>query len=1303
MEVGRRELFTTIRTEGAILPPDLLQRVAGGDNDFGGLKPADYHLIESEPLNEAIVRSWNRLVGAWAAFSDARAKLVEGDLGTTITRERWLLILFDELGYGRLQPARAIEIDSKSYAVSHSWGDHVPIHLVGCNVPLDRRSQGVAGAAAMSPHGLVQELLNRSEERLWGFVSNGLALRVLRDNSSLTRQAFVEFDLASMMDGDVYADFVVLWLVCHESRVEGSAPYECWLERWSQEAVKQGTRALDGLRNGVEAAITALGSGFLAHPANADLREKLRSGDLDQQDYYRELLRLVYRLLFLFVSEDRGLLLDPTATREAAEHYENYYSTTRLRRLAGRRRGSKHADLYQGLRIVMGKLGDDDGCPALGLPALGSYLWSTDALQNLSGADLANAALLDAVRALATLEERGVRRSVDYRNLGAEELGSVYESLLELHPELHVDAGTFGLTSAAGNERKTTGSYYTPTSLISCLLDSALDPVLDEAAAKGEQAILDLKVVDPACGSGHFLVAAAHRIAKRLASARTGDDEPSPEATRSALRDVVGNCLYGVDMNPMAVELCKVSLWLEALDPGKPLNFLDAHIKRGNSLLGTTRALIEGGIPDEAFKPLEGDDKDVSKFLRAQNKAERDGQLTLEDASAAVVDQLEADAAALEAAADDSVAALHEKERRFASLKSSEAYLQAKLTADAWCAAFVQHKAKRSSQVTTAVVRRLADGGSVANEVRAEIAAVADMFAFFHWDVEYPQVFRRSKAGFDCILGNPPWDRLQVEEKQFFASLDPEIASAPARKRKQLIGALVESDPSILALFEAKRYEVEGQSHLIRFSGRYNLAGQGNLASNSLFIELAAALVGTTGRTGLIVPSGIATQDNQKELFAFLVTSQRLVSLFDFENRERLFSEVHGQFRFCLLTFAGGRGRVDRGRFAFLLHDVSQLTEEDRVFSMSASDLEKFSPNTLSCPAFQGERDARIAGLLYEAGEIILREEPRVSAWGWQSWQMLNETHEANELRDWDPEWESHGLYRLYEAKLIHQFDHRYATYVRHDGSWATAAVTYAEKSDPTFEVVTRYCARDSLWRERVESRAGERRSWAIGYRLTTNATNERTAIFTVIPACAATVGLPLALTDESAEASLLLVANLNAMVFDFAARLRVGGTNLNHFIVHQLPVITPTAYHSGLGAALRDVVRDGALELLFTCKELTGFARDCGYRGEPFAWNEERRTAIRAGLDAIYLHLYGLDRTDAEYVLDTFPIVRRRDEQLFGEYLTKRLILEQYDALAAAVVNGRPYEIGLDPPPADPRVAHQSPSAVAVPSGQRD
>ncbi|MBF6614969.1 MAG: N-6 DNA methylase, partial [Chloroflexi bacterium] len=618
--------------EGSILPADLLQRIADGDSSLEGLRPEDYHLPKGEKLNEATNRSWNHLLGAWASFK-AIAERHNGDPGTSETREKWLLPLFQELGYGRLQTARAIDVTGKSYPVSHTWG-HVPIHLVSAGIDLDRRTACVAGAARSSPHSMVQELLNASEEHLWAFVSNGKQMRILRDNKSLTRQAYVEFDLQSMMDGEVYSDFVLLWLLCHESRVEGEQTSECWLEKWSKEAQEKGTRALDQLRSGVEAAINALGSGFLSHPANRPLREKLRAGDLSAQDYYRQLLRLVYRLIFLFAAEDRGLLLDPKAPVVARKRYMDYYSTIRLRNLAARRRGTRHADLFQGLRLVMEQLGSDTGCPALALPALDSFLFlngGNGAMPDLEGCELANGDLLGAVRELAYTVDANTLRPVDYRNIGSEELGSVYESLLELHPNLNADAGTFSLKTVSGSERKTTGSYYTPTSLITSLLDSALDPVLDEAARKPnpEQAILDLKVCDPACGSGHFLIAAAHRIAKRLAAVRTGDEEPSPEATRKALRDVIGRCIFGVDLNPMAVELCKVSLWMEALEPGKPLSFLDHHIQHGNSLLGATPRLLKEGIPDEAFEPIEGDDKAVCSEYKKKNKQERTGQMRL--------------------------------------------------------------------------------------------------------------------------------------------------------------------------------------------------------------------------------------------------------------------------------------------------------------------------------------------------------------------------------------------------------------------------------------------------------------------------------------------------------------------------------------------------------------------------------------------------------------------------------------------------------------------------------------------------
>ena len=419
----RRELFTTIRTEGGVLPPDLLARIAVNDRDIPGLDPQSFGMQSGERIGEAIARSWNRLLGMWEAFRTQLAGLPETDLATSLTRERWLLPLFAELGYGRLPVARATELGGVSYAISHMWGS-VPIHLLGWRTGLDSRSRGVVGAAARSPHGLVQEFLNRSDESLYGFVSNGRVLRLLRDSTTLTRQAYVEFDLEAMFTGEVYADFALLWLVCHVTRVAGEPPENCLLEQWRELARDQGVRALEALRTGVQDALTGLGAGFLAHPANHALREALRSGDLRDRDYYRELLRLVYRLIFLFVAEDRGLLFDPDAPEEARQRYLRYYSTSRLRRLAERRRGGRHGDLWESLKVVMRGLAVDAGISGLALPALGSFLWSRQAMPHLETAALSNDALLTAVRSLSEVRERGgVRRVVDYRNLGSEELG----------------------------------------------------------------------------------------------------------------------------------------------------------------------------------------------------------------------------------------------------------------------------------------------------------------------------------------------------------------------------------------------------------------------------------------------------------------------------------------------------------------------------------------------------------------------------------------------------------------------------------------------------------------------------------------------------------------------------------------------------------------------------------------------------------------------------------------------------------------------------------------------------------------
>ena len=589
-----------------------------------------------------------------------------------------------------------------------------------------------------------------------------------------------------------------------------------------------------------------------SHPANAAPRG-LRPERLTRQDYYRQLLRVVYRLLFLFVAEDRGVLLDPGAPEAARRRYTDFYSTARLRRLAERRRGTRHADLYVGLNLVMEKLGTDAGCPELGLPALGSFLWSPTAVRDLAGCQIANHDLLDAIRALAFTVEGSVRRPVDYKNLGSEELGSVYESLLELHPDLSVDAGAFALETAGGNERKTTGSYYTPSSLIARLLDSVLDPVLDEAARKpdSEAAILALKVCDPACGSGHFLVAAAHRIARRLASVRTGDEEPAPGAVRKALRDVIGSCVYGVDINPMSVELCKVSLWMEALEPGKPLSFLDGHVLVGNSLLGATPALLRRGIPDEAFEPIEGDDKAACRDLRKKNRDERRGQGTMFDRWDAPawerLGNLAPALAKLAVISDDTIAGVHAKEQRYAELVRSSSYESATLWADSWCAAFVIRKERVPDltpriELTERVFRAIEQNPhQVAKSAKDEVTRLARQYRFFHWHLAFPDVFQPLdrvddedilgwRGGFDVVLGNPPWERIKLQEQEWFAERRPEIARAPnAAARRRMIAQLAEGDPALYQTFIDHRRRAEGESHVVRNSGRLPLCGRGDV------------------------------------------------------------------------------------------------------------------------------------------------------------------------------------------------------------------------------------------------------------------------------------------------------------------------------------------------------------------------------------------------------------------------------------------------------------------------------------------
>ncbi|MEO3847795.1 DNA methyltransferase [Streptomyces sp. B8F3] len=1379
MSTARTLVTDTVATVGGLLPYDLLIRIKEG-KEPSGAKPADYRLFaKGESVRDAAERSWGYLCGVWAAYQDALARDgADDDTGVHavgLTTERWLLPLFEQLGFGTLAavpaPGLPAHDDTKDFPVSHAWA-HLPMHLTGWNVPLDTRTPHVAPQA---PQSMVQEYLNRSGDKaLWGVLSNGRQLRLLRESASLTGAAFVEFDLQAIFEGNRSDDFVLLWRLLHRTRFEGDPAASCPLEKWRTEAIDSGTRALKELRKGVEKALTVIGSGFIAHPDNAELRESLRTRALTVRDLHPALLRLVYRLLFLFVTEDRGLLLHPDADDIARDRYEKYFSTDRLRRLA-RLNGSPHGDQWEALTLVIKGLGKPGGRPELGLPALGGLFEPTDVDGRLAGFALSNESLYEAVRALAVIYDAklGRPRKVDYRHLGADELGSVYESLLELEPRQD-DDGSYVLKKLDGNDRKTSGSYYTPSPLIDCLLDSALDPVIERAVRSGttkeerKAALLALTVCDPACGSGHFLVAAARRIARRLAEVETDDPEPGAEDVRSALREVISRCVYGVDLNPLAVELAKVSLWIEAMKPGRPLTFLDAHIKHGNGLLGTTPKLLAGGLPDEAFKVLEGDESKAVRHLKARNASERDRWLAAlrhrasHDALFSEQHALEISNAAISRVTSGITEAPSEKledvrgqARAYHELTTSKDYRRALELADAWCAAFVWEKTERTDgtrqadetlppALTTDSLLALhsADGeGSLPAGTVGKVKRLREEYRFFHWHLEFPEVFRVPadpeapgvdertgwKGGFSCVLGNPPWERVKLQEQEFFATRDASVAHAANKAaRERRIAALAtseeEADRALHAEFIAARRLSEGISHLLRDSGRFPLAGRGDVNTYAVFAETASLAIAPTGRFGLVLPTGIATDATTAPFFSDLVRTSRLASFLDFENEAFILSrDVHHSVRFSLLTVTGRGERVDSASFAFGTRYMDDLDE--RRFAMPPEEILLANPNTGTLPVFRTRRDAEITLGIYRRVPVLRREPDADGRGGADPWgltfmtmfHMSNDSHLFRGKAELEGEgWKLKGnifthpsdgrsYLPLYEAKMLHHFDHRLGTYEGQTQAQANVGtlprVTAEQHDDPGFGPLPRYWApefdvdsgkRDKklspiMWpgvkKQLVDK--GWHEEWLLGWRDICRSTDRRTMINAALRRTAVPDGTLLMLPSLGNPA--LLQAALSSYVLDYVARQKFSGTHLKFFTVYQLPVLAPESGGELCpwgGASIAEWVAARVAELSYTASDMESFAAAIGVGGRPFRWDETRRALLRAELDAAFFHLYGLDREDLEYVMNTFSRIRDDEEAAHGTYRTRDLILDIYDRMAEARETGRAYQTVLDPPP---------------------
>jgi hypothetical protein len=1295
--------FEALSIEGGLLSPEWLSKVA--QLQAGVQAEADYRIPKGLNLRDEIGRYWRIAQAHWTDFKAG----CEANTDAGATAERFVLALLrDGFGFAALEPVAPAILQERSYPMGHATlGGRVPVVIASAGSGLDALSAGFGdGARRRSAFGLAQEYLNSQEDALWGIASDGVTLRVVRDNASLTRPAWIEVDLARIFTEERYADFAAFWLLCHETRFgrEDQPVADCALEAWRSAGREEGTRAREHLRGGVEEALVALGQGFLSHSANTALRTGLQDGTLPVKDYFNQLLRLVYRLIFLLTVEERGLL-HPEGTDDAVKAlYSSGYGIRRLRERSVRRSAhDRFADLWEAAKVAFRGLAAGES--RLGLPALAG-IFATSQCPVLDGAQLENRALLLAVFRLAWLREDGSLSRVNWRDMGPEELGSVYESLLELVPQITQDGRQFAFATGGktkGNARKTTGSYYTPDSLVQVLLDSALDPVIADTVAKNPsnavEALLRLSIVDPACGSGHFLLAAARRLAAHVARVQA-NGTPSAAEYRHALRQVVSRCIFGVDLNPMAVELCKVGLWMEAVEPGLPLTFLNSHIQYGNALLGTTPELMAQGIPDAAWDPIEGDDKKTASALKKRNKTEAGGQRTM-DFGGPVSVHTEAQIVTravteLDAASDANVEALAKKEESWDGILGSPEYRHQKFVADAWCAAFVWPKQLgelTEAAPTNELWRQLRDGQSKASTFTTKtVTELSVNYRLFHWHLQFPQVFE--KGGFDVVLGNPPWDTLSPDAKEFFSQWDENVRFMAPDEQRRAIQDLRKS-PAIEEAWTDYCRKLYSTVAFIKESGRYHLFAPGNLGKGDfnvyrMFVELALTSVRRGGRAAQIVPEGFYNGANCMKIREQLFERCALQSIYGFENnRHAWFDSVDTRAKFAIYT-AEVPGRTRSFEVAFNIRDQAELVAvvDGGTQTLPVSLVREFSPDALALMEFESQRDIDVATKMYAAhpkfGDQLTGASRR---------SYMREIDMGTD-RDLFSE-DSVGI-PLYEGRMVAAYDHRAKGY--RSGRGRKADWCDLPFGSPSKSIQSQWF----IALDKVPDKVRERyQHYRIGFCDVASPTNERSLVAALIPpGRLAGHTVPTILLEPNAEWNYAVwLAIANSFCVDFLVRFKVS-LHMSLSILDSLPFPGLQEDDSRVRFLVPRVAR-----LLCTGPEMINFWNALAAAGWidrkveqgalPGETDVIRRAAIEAEIDAfVAKELFDLTRDELAYLLDTFPIVEKRDRKVHGDYRTKLLILQAYDVLAASSL--RPESGKVIPLPVKPAIR---PQPVGVPS----
>ena len=1241
------------------------------------------------------------------------------------------------------------------------------------------------GQRKKAPFQMTQQLLNADPRFLWAFVFNGYSVRLLRDTMSIARPSYLEFNLEEIFSGDHQADFTQMWLIIHASRANVSDDGLNVWERWVKAGYTAGQPAREKLSVSLRDALDILGNGFLhtQGEGNAALCQKLSSGELSAEDYNHQLLRLMYRFLFVFCLEEREIINTRMTTERAkqiaavrnqaaqqayeeaiakakdqsqaqetieySEHealslneiqppvpvtandirlkhcaakqrYKEGYSLQRLRYQALKQRfQNDFCDAWEGACIVFEALAQ--GEQALALPALGG-LFNHEQCADLMAANLSNKNFFAAMRLMRWAYLNGSYTLIDYKNMDTEELGSLYEGMLELVPQIVNDSGTltFRLLDSSGNERKSTGSYYTPDFLVQNLIKTALDPViaqkLNDNSQNPEQALLSLKVIDPACGSGHFLLAAARRIANELAQVRAQSkfQELTPELYRHSLHEVISKCIYGVDINPMAIELARMGLWLEGFAENEPLSFLDHHLQVGNSLLGVMDLkTLKLGIAPDAYKAASAtykgfglSDKEVCAVLKKKNdQARKTLQESLYYTDLGNLSTL--GYTPIEQMGTGTLAAENAKaqqaKRNFELLKDSPEGQACDLV----LAAFLCEKSTRTQHLvpTSAEVgKALQDQANFVIDCAEQLAFARQVCAenkVFHWPLRFFDVF--TQGGFDCVLGNPPWEKPQVEDRKWFAPYFPKIAFAQtAAIRKKMVEALSKGtfaseygqkfkddseeaeriyEQKIFANYVLDLHRAAMATLFCHLSekdgGRFPLTGFGLTNLYAYIAELSLQIKKEQGSAGIVCPTGIVTEDATKKFSQHVFSQAKVSSIYHFNNTENIFPAVHSSYSFVLVTLRPAK----QADCVFYATKEQHLKEQRRHIYFAPNDLELMSPNTQTVPLVRTKADLTLCRKLYLKAPVLANKNIDNNPWpaiSLRGFNMTDDSHLFISAQGSAQNAKQH-LEPVYEGKLFWQFDHRFASFkdTNNNGKEPDATtVTNEEKEQSSFTIQPRYWVSNSAIQDKLVAKNWSK-PWLISWRDISSATNERTLVATVLPSRYALGGtIQTILPNVSSQLAACLLATLNSLVVDFVQRIKQSGMHCNLLYVKQLPILPPDAFTEQ--------------DMAFICERVAKLTRTADDINEVWLTDypayifqgPEERLQIRCELDAYIARMYGLTREELHYILDpadamndptfpsvTFPGLKNKELKLYDEYRTQRLVLKAFDDLEAGIL----------------------------------